>query len=87
MRIIFITPLIAAACATTAIGVAPLAMADPSAASPTCTVSGDSTLCDSPGNAQLNASPPYAPQPMYDVLPYGNAYNGFHGGGQLAGSR
>jgi hypothetical protein len=85
MRIRFITPLIAAVGAATAIAVAPLAMAAPSGTSPTCTNTGNSTQCESPGNAQLNATPPDVPQQMYYFLPYGNAFNGFHGGGQPAG--
>jgi hypothetical protein len=70
MRVGYITPLLGAAAAAAAIAVAPLAAAAPgSAPAPTqqnCASSGPGTVCQSPGNVQLNDSPP--PVQFY---PYG----------------
>ena len=71
-----------------------LALAPAASANPTCTNvgggSGTATLCQSPGNAQLNASPPDQPGYPYpwDDLYWGPALligpnngGGFHPGG------
>jgi hypothetical protein len=59
-----VAPLLLAAASAVAITVAPLA--EPAPAGPTCTATGaNSTLCQSNGNAQVNATPPpvnYQPQ-------------------------
>jgi hypothetical protein len=84
-----LTPLLAAAGLATAIAVAPSASALPSCTS----VSGDeltgtsTTECETPGNVQINATPPVA-EPDYaypwDDEFYGSALiigGGTHGGG------
>jgi hypothetical protein len=54
-RLRYLVPLIGAAAAAT-IFAAPPAMADDSAGS--CTTGADDTVCESPGNAQIDATPP-----------------------------
>jgi hypothetical protein len=78
----FIVPLLGAAAAAAVIGVAPVAAAAPAAPSAVATaqaaprepaqtqscinMGGTQTECQSPGNAQLNDSPP-----QVDYFPYG----------------
>ena len=53
-----------------AIAFAPMTHATPSR--PTCTSSGTATQCQSPGNAQINATPPAVDyQTQFPFLPYG----------------
>jgi hypothetical protein len=70
MRVGYITPLLGAAAAAAAIAVAPIAAAAPASApapaQQTCSASGPGTVCQSPGNAQINDAPP--PVQFY---PYG----------------
>ena len=73
MRINFIhvTPLFGAAAVAAAIAVAPIASAAPSAQAPSqpqqsCTGNGAGTICQSPGNVQINDAPPAA-----QFYPYG----------------
>jgi hypothetical protein len=74
IRVKFMTPALVAAAATVAIAAAPTASADP--AQETCTsVSSSSTECQSPGDAEINDSLPYA-----NVLPQFSYF-----GGQSAG--
>jgi hypothetical protein len=59
----YLAPILGVAAAATAIAAAPIAAASPSAPSATptqsCTSSGSGTVCQSPGNVQINdASPP-----------------------------
>ncbi|ORA34475.1 hypothetical protein [Mycobacterium aquaticum] len=69
-RLTYIAPLIGAAAAAAAILAAPIAAAAPgSAAGPlqqTCASSGSGSVCQSPGNVQINDAPP--PVQFY---PYG----------------
>jgi hypothetical protein len=65
------TPILAAAAVATAISAAPIASAAPGAQSPatpqqSCTASGPGTICQSPGNAQINDAPP-----PVQFFPYG----------------
>ncbi len=89
----YLTPLIAAAGAAAAILAAPTAVAQPEPPLPSCTdvsgdpVSGGTTIeCATPGNVQINASPPVVepvyPYPWDDEF-YGSALiiGGGHGGG------
>jgi hypothetical protein len=70
----YITPVLAAGAAAAAIAAAPTAAADPS--QQTCTsVSSSATQCQSPGNAQLNASVPNS-----NVLPTWSYFGGQSGG-------
>ncbi|MCW2515276.1 MAG: hypothetical protein JWR11_4318 [Mycobacterium sp.] len=83
MKLRYMTPLLGAAAAAVAISAAPMASAADTAQS--CGVSGTGTVCESPGNVQINDTPP--PVGFY---PYGGdafllggygGYGGFHGGG------
>jgi len=84
MTVSFLTPLLGAAAAAAAIIAAPIAAAastGPGAIQQSCSTSGSGTVCQSPGNAEINDSPP--PVGYY---PYGgDAFllggGGFHGGG------
>ena len=66
IRITYIAPLVGAAAAAAAIAVAPLAAAAPGPSLPNCTPSGAGSVCQSPGNVQINDAPP--PVAFY---PYG----------------
>ena len=70
----YLTPVLAAGAAALAITVAPIAAAAPTPLQQSCTDSGAGTVCQSPGNAQITATPPPV---SYD--PYG--YDGFLLGG------
>ena len=84
-KLSYIAPLLAAGAAAAAIAAAPIAAADPGAVQQSCTESVSGSECQSPGNVEINDTPP----PMaYD--PYGDdgfliggfgGYGGFHGGG------
>ncbi|WP_135451555.1 hypothetical protein [Mycobacterium sp. DL99] len=67
---IALTPLLAAAAAAVAISAAPTAAAAPTrhatGSQQSCAASGPGTVCQSPGNVQINDSPP--PVQFY---PYG----------------
>ena len=74
VRMIYVTPLLAASAALIAIVAAPTAAAD--ASQPTCVnLSSSSTKCQSPGDAELNDSLPYA-----NVLPQWSFFGGQSGG-------
>ncbi|MGX9787954.1 hypothetical protein [Mycobacterium sp. MMS18-G62] len=87
----YLTPLIAAAGAAAALGAAPAAIADTTL--PSCIgvggndVTGGATECATPGNVQLNATPPEPDYPYpWDDEFYGPALiigggGGGHGGG------
>ena len=60
----YVTPLLAAAAATVAIAAAPTAFA---ADHQSCNGSGSGTVCQSPGNVQIKASPPHV-----QFHPYGD---------------
>jgi hypothetical protein len=65
----FVAPLLLAAAGAAAIAVAPLADAAPTA--PACTFTGNSSLCETEGNAQVSALPPtVAYQPQYPIYGY-----------------
>ena len=79
IKLNYIAPLLAAGAAAVAIAAAPsAAAADPQS----CTQTGSESICQSPGNVQLNDAPPPV---SFD--PYGGegflmgGYGGFHGGG------
>jgi hypothetical protein len=91
----YLTPLIAAAGAAAAFGAAPAAVADTTL--PSCTDVGGPTAmgagtteCETPGNVQLNATPPEPvyPYPWDDEF-YGSALiiGGTGGGGHGGGGR
>lgn len=86
IKLSYFTPLLAAGALAAAIAAAPTAMADPVQQS--CTYLGASeTQCQSPGNAQINDSPPYVQYaPLYpyfggdDFDRGGFGFGGGHGG-------
>ena len=64
-------PILGAAAVAAAVSAAPIASAAPGAQSPatpqqSCTGSGSGTICQSPGNAQINDAPP-----PVQFFPYG----------------
>jgi hypothetical protein len=63
INLTYITPLLGAAATAVAILAAPIAAAD---TGQTCSAEGPGTICQSPGNAQINDAPP--PVSFY---PYG----------------
>ena len=73
----FIAPLLAAGAAAVSIAAAPVALAESTTAQQSCTFTTQTdTLCQSPGNVQLNVSPGYMQYgPQY---PYWEGDN--HGG-------
>jgi hypothetical protein len=88
MKMSYLTPLLGAAAAATAIIAAPIAAAastGPGAIHQDCSSSGSGSICQSPGNAQINDSPPpvgYYPYGGDAFLLGGYGYGGgFHGGG------
>ena len=88
-RLKYLTPLLAAGAAAAAIAVAPSAAAAPAPVQQSCNGSSLETVCQSPGNVQLTASPPYveynAQYPFYGY--YGRGYGGFHGGHRFSRRR
>ena len=71
----FIPPLLMAGASAAAMAVAPLAEA-----APTCTSTGTASVCDSPGNAQVIATPP--PVDYQAQYPFFGGYGLlFHHGG------
>jgi hypothetical protein len=87
MKLSYIAPLLATGAAAAAIAAAPIAAADPGAAQQSCTESVSGSECQSPGNVQLNDTPPpidYYPYGADGLLlgGYGDYGGGFgHGGG------
>jgi hypothetical protein len=81
IRLTYIAPLLAAGAAAAAIAVAPIA----AAAGPgqSCGGDGTGTICQSPGNTQINDSPPPVQFDPYggEGFLLGGYGGGFHGGG------
>lgn len=73
----FVAPMLVAGAGAAAIAFAPLAAA---ATGPSCVTSGNASVCQSEGNAQITATPPPVDyQPMYPFFAdYGLLYH--HGG-------
>jgi hypothetical protein len=98
IKLSYLTPLLGAAAAAVAITAAPMAAAASTVTDPSqsCGMSGSGTVCESPGNVQINDAPPAA-----NFYPYGgDAFllggggygygggfggGGFHGGGGHGG--
>ena len=71
MRMRYFPPLVMAAAAA-AIGLAPVAAAAPTPIQQTCTnLGGSNTQCQTPGNVQINDSPPVQYAPQYPFFGYG----------------
>jgi hypothetical protein len=90
MKLSYMTPLLGAVAAAAAIVAAPIAAAastGPGAIQQSCGPSGSGTVCQSPGNAEINDSPPAVGYYPYggDAFLLGGGYGygggGFHGGG------
>jgi hypothetical protein len=88
LKLSYIAPLLAAGAAAAAIAAAPIAAADPGAVQQSCTESVAGSECQSPGNVQLNDTPPpinYDPYGADGLLiggygGDGGGFGGFHGG-------
>jgi hypothetical protein len=87
MKLGYMTTLLSAAAAALAIGAAPIASAadnGPATTQQSCGTSGTGTVCESPGNVQINDSPPpvgFYPYGGDAFLLGGGGGGGFHGGG------
>jgi hypothetical protein len=88
IRFIYLTPLLAAGAAAAVIATAPAALAAPTgAANPpqaqeSCIELDTGSQCQSPGNVQINDSPPGPIYPYYGYYPfYGGFYGDYHGEG------
>jgi hypothetical protein len=82
MRLLFITPLVATAAAAGWIAVAPMAAANTGAGQMSCSSAGTDSECQTPGNVQINDSPPVqfgAQYPFWEGDEFGG---GYHGGGR-----
>lgn len=82
-----LAPALLAAAAAGSIALAPIALAETTQPPSCTTLSGSSTQCQTPGNVQLTATPPYVPyQQQY---PYfgGVVILDHHGGGGFGGHR
>ena len=71
IKVRHVTPLLGAAVIAGGLAAAPIALADPGAQAPaqpqqSCAGSGPGTICQSPGNVQVNDAPPPA-----QFYPYG----------------
>jgi hypothetical protein len=76
MKLRYITPVLSAAAAAAAIIAAPTASA---ANVQTCTTAGTDTMCQSPGNVQINDSAPVQFAPQYPYFE-GGYFDGAHRG-------
>ena len=92
MKMSYLTPLLGAAAAAAAIIAAPIAAAastGPGAIQQSCGSSSSGTVCQSPGNVEINDSPPPVSYYPYGgealLLGGGGGGGGFHGGGGHGG--
>jgi hypothetical protein len=85
VKLNYLIPLLATGAAAVAVAAAPIAAAAPGPLQQSCTQIGADSECQSPGNVQINDSPP----PVNNFDPYGGegfllggfGGGGFHGGG------
>jgi hypothetical protein len=82
-RFAYLASVLAVGAAAAAIGLAPIASAaDTPSTQTSCTDAGTDTVCQSPGNVQINDSPPVDFTPQYPYWEGGYGYGGgYHGGG------
>ena len=79
INLTYIAPLLAAGAAAVAIAAAPVAAAASTGQS--CSGSGSGTICQSPGNVQVNNVPPPVQYHPYGDLPFLlGGHGGLHGG-------
>ena len=84
----YLTPLLAAGAVAVAISAAPTAAAASAPLQQSCTESASGSECESPGNVQINDTPPPMSFDPYGADPFllgGPGYGGFHGGGGYHG--
>ena len=90
IKLNYIAPLLATGAAAVAIAAAPIAAAAPAAAAAAaphgaCDAGVSGTICDTPGDVGLDASPPAVNYSPYGddgfLLGYGGGYRGGFGGG------
>jgi hypothetical protein len=84
IKLSHIAPLLVAGAAAAAIAAAPIAAADPGALQQSCTQTVSGSECESPGNVEINDTPPpmnYDPYGDDGFLIGGYGAYGFHGGG------
>ena len=80
----YLTPLLAAGAVAVAISAAPTAAAASAPLQQSCTEIASGSECESPGNVQINDTPPPMNFGPYGADPFllgGFGYGGFHGGG------
>jgi hypothetical protein len=70
IKLTYVTPLLAAGAAALAIVAAPTAAAGPVPLSKTCVATSGGTTCDSPGNVEINNSPPTVSFYPYGTMPW-----------------
>ena len=70
IKLTHVTPLLAAGAAAVAIVAAPTAAAAPTPLQKTCIATGAGTTCQSPGNVEINNSPPAVSFYPYGTMPW-----------------
>jgi hypothetical protein len=83
IKLNYLIPLLASGAAGVAIAAAPIAAAAPTPAQESCVQSASGSECQTPGNVEINDSPPpvnFYPYGGEDFL-LGGYGGGFHGGG------
>ena len=86
----YLTPLLAAGAVAVTISAAPIAAAASAAPQQSCTETASGSECESPGNVQINDTPPAMNFDTYGADPFllGGGFGpggGFHGGGHGGG--
>ncbi len=84
VKLTYLTPLLAAGAAAVAISAAPIASAASTTLQQSCTETVSGSECESPGNVEINDTPPpvnFDPYGDDGFLLGGYGAYGFHGGG------
>jgi len=89
VKLTYLMPMLAAGAAALAISAAPIASAASTSLQQSCTQTASGSECDSPGNVEINDTPPpvnFDPYGDEGFLlggfgGYGGFHGGFHGGG------
>ena len=89
IKLNYIAPLLAAGAAALAITVAPIAAAASTPTKGACDAGVTGSICETPGNVEINDSPPPVSYDPYGddgfLLGYGGGFRGGFGGGGLGG--